>query len=102
TQVEKNSITPEDVAAYFIGSVLSGGGGCPDPNTPENWITMVHDFQRAALSTRLGIPMIYGVDAVHGHNNVKGAVIFPHNIALGATRDPQLVQDIARITAREL
>src|SRR5436190_11869276 len=60
TQVEKNSISPEDVTNYFIGSVLSGGGGNPTPNTPANWAQMVHEFQEAALKTRLGIPLIYG------------------------------------------
>lgn len=102
TQVEKNSITPEDVTRYAIGSVLSGGGGSPLPNNPQSWADMVCDFQEAALQTRLRIPILYGVDAVHGHNNMWGAVLFPHNIGLGATRDPQLVEQIGRITAREL
>ncbi len=102
TQVEKNSLTPNDVTTYFIGSVLSGGGGVPNPNTPEKWVQMVRSFQDAALATRLAIPLVYGVDAVHGHNNVKDAVIFPHNNALGCTRDPELVREIARITASEL
>lgn len=102
TQVEKNSIPPEDVTTYFIGSVLSGGGGNPEPNTPENWAKMVRTFQEAALKTRLGIPLIYGSDAVHGHSNMRGSVIFPHNIGMGATRDPDLVRRIAEITAREL
>ena len=69
------------------GSILSAGGGAPGPQaSPSAWADMVDGFQTAALSTRLGIPMIYGVDAVHGHNNVYGATIFPHNIGLGATR----------------
>jgi beta-glucosidase len=102
TQVEKNSIPPEDVTTYFIGSVLSGGGGNPQPNTPENWASMVRSFQEAALRTRLGIPLIYGSDGVHGHSNMRGAVIFPHNIGLGASRDTDLMRRIARITAREL
>ncbi|MBX3080941.1 MAG: glycoside hydrolase family 3 C-terminal domain-containing protein [Anaerolineae bacterium] len=102
TQAEKNSIPPEDVATYFLGSVLSGGGGNPDPNTPAAWAAMVRAYQDAALKTRLRIPLIYGVDAVHGHNNVYGAVIFPHNIGLGATRDRDLVQRIANATSREL
>ncbi|MBC7870239.1 MAG: glycoside hydrolase family 3 C-terminal domain-containing protein [Chitinophagaceae bacterium] len=102
TQVEKNSIAPEDVTTYFIGSILSGGGGNPDPNTPQNWANMVRSFQEAALKTRLKIPLIYGSDGVHGHNNVHGAVIFPHNIGLGATRDADLVRRIAEVTAREL
>jgi beta-glucosidase len=102
TQVEKNSLTPEVVTQYFIGSVLSGGGGYPAENTPQGWAKMVGDFQEAALQTRLGIPLLYGVDAVHGHNNLCGAVIFPHNIGLGATRDPDLVYRIGRATAEEL
>lgn len=102
TLVEKNSIAPEDISTYFIGGLLSGGGGYPTPNTAENWREMVDGFQRRAMDTRLAIPMIYGVDAVHGHNNVFGATIFPHNIGLGATRDAELVQRIARATAEEL
>ena len=102
TQVEKNSITPDEVRAHAIGSVLSGGGGNPSPNTPETWRAMVMSFRDAALESRLGIPLIYGSDAVHGHNNVVGATIFPHNIGLGATRDPDLVRRIARATAREV
>lgn len=102
TQVEKNSLQPEDVTTYFIGSVLSGGGGTPATNDLPNWGEMVKSFQDAALATRLRIPLIYGVDAVHGHNNLKDAVIFPHNIGLGAANDPALVREIARITACEL
>lgn len=100
TQVEKNSIAPKDITGLFIGSLLSGGGGYPTPNTPEKWAEMVNDFQERALETRLGIPLIYGVDAVHGHNNVKSAVIFPHNIGLGAARDPDLMERIGRATGR--
>lgn len=102
TQAEKNSIPPEDVTTYAIGSVLSGGGGNPEPNSPENWAAMVRGFEEAALKTRLRIPLIYGSDGVHGHNNVYGATIFPHNIGLGATRDADLVRRTARITALEL
>ncbi|MGD2206031.1 MAG: glycoside hydrolase family 3 N-terminal domain-containing protein [Anaerolineae bacterium] len=101
TQVENLSITPAEARQHVIGSVLSGGGGNPEPNTPENWATMVRGYQEAALQTRLGIPLLYGADAVHGHNNVKGAVIFPHNIGLGATRDAPLAKRIGRITATE-
>lgn len=102
TQPEKNSVPPEDVTKYALGSVLSGGGGHPTNNTPEEWAKMVSTFQEAALQTRLGIPLIYGVDAVHGHNNMHGAVIFPHNIGLGATRDADLVQRLGYITAKEV
>ncbi|HSV85131.1 MAG TPA: glycoside hydrolase family 3 N-terminal domain-containing protein, partial [Levilinea sp.] len=102
TLVEKNSMPEADVTRYFIGGVLSGGGGSPSPNTVERWAKMVDDYQRAALMTRLAIPVIYGVDAVHGHGNLKGAVIFPHNIGLGATRDAELVARVARATAAEM
>jgi beta-glucosidase len=102
TQAEKNSIKKEDITALFLGSILSGGGGYPTPNTPESWAKMVNTFQEYALQTRLGIPLIYGVDAVHGHNNVKGAVIFPHNVGLGATRDPDLMELIGQVTAKEM
>jgi beta-glucosidase len=101
TQVENLSITPAEVTCKMIGSVLSGGGGNPEPNTPESWAAMVRGYQEAALTTRLGIPLLYGVDAVHGHNNVRGAVIFPHNIGLGATRDGLLAERIGQITAVE-
>ena len=75
------------INCLFVGSVLSGGGSVPKKEaSPEDWINMVNVFQKGALSTRLGIPMIYGIDAVHGHNNVYEATIFPHNIGLGATR----------------
>lgn len=102
TQAEKNSITPQEVIDYAIGSVLSGGGGNPTPNNQQAWRELVTSYQAAALKSRLGIPLIYGVDAVHGHNNVIDAVIFPHNIGLGATRDADLVKRIAAITAKEL
>jgi beta-glucosidase len=101
TQVENRSITPAEVAQHAIGSVLSGGGGNPEPNTPENWATMVRGYQEAALQTRLGIPLLYGADAVHGHSNVKGAVVFPHNIGLGASGDAHLANRIGQITAVE-
>jgi beta-glucosidase len=103
TQIEKNSISVEQITDYGIGSLLSGGGGYPSAeNTPEAWLEMVNGYKEAALQTRLGIPLIYGVDAVHGHNNVKGAVIFPHNIGLGAANDPDLMQRIGEVTAVEV
>lgn len=102
TQVEKNSIRRGDITTYFIGSILSGGGGYPTPNTGAAWAKMVDGFQQEALATRLAIPLIYGVDAIHGHNNVDGATIFPHSIGLGATRDADLVRRIGRATALEM
>lgn len=103
TQIERQAPADvTDIATYGIGSILSGGGSVPTPNTPQAWADMYDTFQRQALSTRLGIPMIYGVDAVHGHGNVFGATVFPHNIGLGATRDPELVRRIGRATAEEV
>ncbi|PON35929.1 Glycoside hydrolase [Trema orientale] len=106
-QIERKVASAEVMKKYFIGSVLSGGGSVPSLKaSPETWINMVNEFQRAALSTRLGIPMIYGIDAVHGNNNVYKATIFPHNIGLGATRqvdmDPELVKRIGAATALEV
>jgi beta-glucosidase len=102
TQVEKNSLQPADVKQYWIGSVISGGGGYPPVNSAAGWAEMVSEFQQAALQTRLSIPLLYGVDAVHGHNNLYGAVIFPHNIGLGAAGDPDLVYRIGQATAAEM
>ena len=93
----------EDIAKYYLGSVLSGGDSDPkEGNSLEAWTNLVDRYQKRALETRLSIPLLYGVDAVHGHNNVLGAVIFPHNIGLGCTRNPALVEKIARITAVEV
>jgi beta-glucosidase len=92
-----------DVKKYFLGSVLSGGNSDPETgNTAEDWLNFVNTFQTQALETRLKIPLIYGVDAVHGHNNVDGATVFPHHIGLGATRDPDLVRRAERVTAEEV
>ena len=102
TQGDKTSVSFQDVATYFLGSVLSGGGNAPAANTPQGWAKLSQDYQQKALSTRLKIPLIYGIDAVHGHNNVINATIFPHNIGLGATRDPDLVRKIAEATAAEI
>lgn len=102
TLVEKNSIKDLDLIDLRIGGLLSGGGGYPDNNTPEDWAAMVDGYQQIAMQTPLSIPLIYGVDAVHGHNNVRGAVIFPHNIGLGAANDPELMTRIGRATAEEM
>jgi beta-glucosidase len=104
TQAERGAVAgnPALIAQLRLGSVLSGGGSTPANNTPAAWVTMVNEFQEQALSTRLGIPLIYGIDAVHGHGNVFGATIFPHNIGLGATRDPALVREIGEATAEEV
>lgn len=101
--VEKNSMKAvNDVASYGIGGMLSGMGGKPEDNTPKGWFEMVTAFQQAALNSRLGIPLLYGADAVHGHGNVPGATIFPHLIGLGATRDVWLSEETARVTGKEL
>ncbi|MFC3987241.1 glycoside hydrolase family 3 N-terminal domain-containing protein [Actinoplanes siamensis] len=104
TQAERAAVTDDTakVAAWRLGSVLSGGGSVPSPNTPAAWVNMVNTFQRAALSTPLQIPIIYGVDAVHGHGNVYGATVFPQNIGLGASRDPKLVEQVYHATAAEV
>jgi beta-glucosidase len=101
-QIEKNAIDATNAAAFNLRSILSGGGGYPDPNTPQAWYDMVNAYQQAALGTRLGIPILYGVDAVHGHNNVAGATIFPQNVGLGATNDSALVQQVCAATALEM
>src|SRR5215216_1231232 len=102
TQVEKNSIQSGDITKYYIGSILSGGGASPEENTPQGWYAMVKGFQQEALATRLQIPILYGVDAVHGHGNLRKATVFPHNIGLGAANDPELVKKIGRATAEEI
>ncbi|XP_072990344.1 uncharacterized protein [Typha latifolia] len=103
SQIERGVATADVMQKYFIGSVLSGGGSVPSAQaSAEAWMNMVNELQKGALSTRLGIPMIYGIDAVHGHNNVYKATIFPHNVALGATRDPELVKRIGAATALEV
>ncbi len=102
TQVENNSISPRDVRKYFIGSVLTGGDGISADNKLAEWAELARSYQAAALQTRLGIPLIFGVDSVHGFAHVNGATVFPHNIGLGATRDPQLVQEIGQATAEEM
>jgi beta-glucosidase len=103
TQAERGAVTddPSRVTDWMLGSVLSGGGSVPTPNNAEAWADMVDEFQQAALNTRLGIPLLYGVDSVHGHGNLFGATVFPHNIGLGATRDPDLVRRVEHITAEE-
>jgi beta-glucosidase len=103
TQAERADVTanPSEIASYGLGSVLSGGGSTPAENTPKAWADMVDTFQKAALGSRLGIPILYGVDSVHGHGNLLGATVFPHNIGLGATRDPKLVEKVEHITAEE-
>jgi beta-glucosidase len=94
--------SPDDVGRYFVGSVLSGGSSEIPDISAAGWAVFTDGLQKRALATRLGIPLLYGVDAVHGHNNVRGAVIFPHNIGLGCTRNPKLVEEASRVTASEM
>jgi len=103
TQVDHRYLEQKsDIKTYCLGSLLSGGGSAPDTNNPRSWVRMYNEYQDFALDTRLGIPLIYGIDAVHGHNNVNGATIFPHNIGLGCSNDEELVQKISEATAREV
>lgn len=105
TQTERMVITPQEVKEFHIGSVLSGGGSVPGDNLPSDWVTMNDAYWAASMETddkHLAIPIIYGVDAIHGHNNVRGATVFPHNIGLGAANDPALIERIAKVTAREI
>ncbi len=104
TQAEQDALKDvSDIETYFLGSLLSGGNSDPkEGNSLQAWTDMYDRYQAHALKTRLGIPILYGVDAVHGHNNVLGAVIFPHNIGLGCTRNAKLVERAARITAEEV
>jgi len=103
TQVDRGFLEQEsDIRDYAFGSLLSGGGSAPPNNSPAGWADMYDRYQAYALQTRLKIPLLYGIDAVHGHNNVRGAVIFPHNIGLGCTRDVDLVERVSRTTADEV
>jgi len=99
-QADSAGIAASDVATYEFGSVFSGGSSDPPTDDlPQTWRTFVESFE--AQASGFGIPLVYGIDAVHGNNNVSDAVIFPHNIGLGATRDPALVTEIAHVTALE-
>ncbi|KAK6235009.1 hypothetical protein SCA6_010346 [Theobroma cacao] len=103
TQIERRVADPSALKDFSIGSILSAGGSGPFENAlSSDWADMVDRFQQAALESRLGIPLIYGIDAVHGNNSVYGATIFPHNVGLGATRDADLAQRIGTATALEV
>ena len=103
TQTERGQVYSDatPITTWHLGSLLSGGGSTPTQNTPTAWADMVDRFQGAALRTRLQIPLLYGIDSVHGDGNMYGATVFPHNIGLGATRDPALVREAAHVTASE-
>lgn len=101
--IEKNSINDlNDIAKYGLGALMSGGGGHPNDNTPAGWLAMIKNFQSYSQKTRLSIPLLYGIDANHGHSNIPEATIFPHFIGLGASKDPELVKKIAQATAEEV
>lgn len=101
--IDKNSIHDlNEITKYNLGALLSGGGAGPKVETPSGWLSMITGFQNAAKNTCLKIPILYGIDATHGHANVLGATVFPHSIGLGATRDANLVKRVAKATANEM
>jgi beta-glucosidase len=104
TQAEQSALKDvHDIEKYFLGSLLCGGNSDPKTgNGLQDWTDMYDQLQSLSLKTRLAIPLLFGVDAVHGHSNVLGAVIFPHNIGLGCARNPKLVEEASRITATEV
>ncbi len=107
-QADIGSVTPADVKKFNLGSVLNGGNSAPGGNnrtTPQAWLALADEFWDASIDTSdggLGIPVLWGTDAVHGHNNIIGATIFPHNIGLGAANNPDLMEEIGRVTAEEI
>ena len=107
-QGEIKHVTPNDIRTYGLGSVLNGGGSFPNEekfSSLQDWVALADAYREASLDTSegtAGIPLLWGTDAVHGHNNVIGATIFPHNIGLGAANDPELIAEIGRITSREV
>ncbi len=107
-QADSGPVTAEEVKQYRLGSVLSGGNSAPGPNPyadAETWLEAADAYFEASLDpegVEIAIPTIWGIDAVHGHANLKGAVVFPHNIGLGAANNPDLIEKIYRVTAREL
>ena len=105
TMSERMSVSPDDVRSWHLGAVLSCGGSSPGDNQLSNWVNMNDAYWAASMAqdeSHLAIPVLYGVDAIHGMNNINNATIFPHNIGLGAAHDPELVRRIAEITAREV
>ena len=103
-QADISTITPKDLETYPLGSILAGGNSGPNGNersSAADWAKLVGEFRAVSLKPQangLAVPIIFGVDAVHGHNNIPGATLFPHNIALGATHDPELIQRIGAVT----
>jgi len=107
-QADNGSITPEEVKQYRLGSVLSGGNSAPGPlpyADTKTWLEMADKYYNASLDpegVEIAIPVIWGIDAVHGHANLTGAIVFPHNIGLGAMHNPDLIEQIAKVTAEAL
>lgn len=107
-QPELRQVTPADVTEYSLGSILNGGGSFPSENKHakvEDWLALADGFYHASMSTeggRVPVPIMWGTDAVHGHNNIIGATLFPHNIGLGAARNPELIKQIGAATAAEI
>lgn len=106
-QADINFITPEELKIYPLGSILAGGNSSPGQNeraTPDEWLKLADDYWRAAAErpTKAPVPLLFGIDAVHGHSNLVGATIFPHNVGLGATHDPDLIEKIGAATAAEM
>jgi beta-glucosidase len=107
-QADINFVTPDDVRKYKLGSILAGGNSAPHEDNkapPADWLKQADDFWNASQAADWHgekIPLIYGIDAVHGHANIIGATIFPQNIGLGATRDPELMKRIGQVTAEEM
>ena len=107
-QADTGSITPEEVKKYRLGSVLSGGNSAPGPlpyADTKTWLAMADKYYKASIDeegVEVAIPCIWGIDAVHGHANLRGAIVFPHNIGLGAMNNPDLIEQIASVTAHEL
>lgn len=107
-QADIASVTPDQVREYHLGSILNGGNSAPgDDNrtTPAAWVALADEFWLASTDKRdgrIGIPALWGTDAVHGHNNIVGATLFPHNIGLGAANNPELMHQIGTVTAKEI
>ncbi|MFT5774414.1 glycoside hydrolase family 3 N-terminal domain-containing protein [Hyphomonas sp.] len=107
-QADISAVTPDEAKAYNLGSVLNGGNSAPGGGkvaAPIQWIELADEFWLASTDTTdggIGLPLLWGTDAVHGHNNLQSATIFPHNSGLGAANDPALLKEIAQVTAREI
>lgn len=105
TQADRMTCTPEEVKRFHLGSVLSAAGSCPENNQPANWVEMNDEYWSSSIEQdeqHLAIPIMYGLDAIHGNNNVRGATIFPHNIGLGATRDLNLLRQVTNVSRKEI